>query len=236
MSTMVFKTEAWTRTGRMPCLSRFALMAAVASLGCAAPAAAGGQRGGAPPGAADTAADTALLSAVVRAARADLGTLRMVVDPRPLRDVLEVTFTEPSFARAAPVVLRAREAALRSAGAEPGDAVALGRTDGCGGRLYPVAPADSVKGEPDPHAGCPREGRFVLGVGLARPGKERLPAGQVYGEVGIPAEAALGYWAVRVIVKVLSPGGSSVTGYDYVMKKEGARWEFVKAVPLFVLE
>ena len=186
----------------MPCSSRLAVLAAVASLGCAAPATAGGQRG-APSGA----ADTALLSAVVRAARADLGTLRMVVDPRPLREVLEVTYTKRSFAPAAPAVLRAREAAIRSAGAEPGDAVALARTDGCAGRLYPIAPSDSVKGEPDPHAGCPREGRFVVGVGLPRPGKVRLPPGQVYEERGIPADAALGYWAVRVIVTDLSPGG-----------------------------
>jgi hypothetical protein len=159
----------------------------------------------------------------------------MVVDPRPLREVVDVELRERSFAPVASAVLRAREAAIRSAGAEPGDAVALGRTEGCAGVMY-IAPPDSAKAEPDPHAGCPREGRFVVGVGLPRPGKVRLPPGQVYEEGRIPADAALGYWAVRVIVTALAPGGFSVTGYDYVMKKAGARWEFVQAVALFVLE
>ena len=229
---MATKTDAWMRPGGMPSSSRLALMAAIASLGCANPAMASGQRRTPRPGA----ADTALLSAVVRAARADLGTARMVVDPRPLRDVVEVTFTRRSFLPAAPAVLRAREAAIRSAGAEPGDAVALGRTDGCAGGMYPIAPSDSVKGEPDPHAGCPREGRLVVRVGLPRPGKVRLPPGQVYEQTRIPADAALGYWAVRVIVTHLGPGGFSVTGYDYVMKKEGVRWELVQAVALYILE
>jgi hypothetical protein len=45
--------------------------------------------------------------------------------------------------------------------------------------------------------------------------------------------AAEGYWAVPVIGTILLPGGSSLTGYDYVVKKDDGRWKFIKAVAFF---
>jgi hypothetical protein len=64
----------------------------------------------------------------------EAGPHRLFVDPRPLPpDSQLFEMTRGSFVRAAPEVLRAREAALREMQVEPGDAVALGRSAGVPG-------------------------------------------------------------------------------------------------------
>jgi hypothetical protein len=173
--------------------------------------------------------DAALLSLVVRAARALSRERRVVADPRPLRPTGEFEWiTAASFAAVPQAVLEARAAALRRAGVELGDALALGQNEACPG-VFVLAKDASDK----PHAGCPKEHVYVLAVGLPRAGTARLLAGQVY---ELTAGAAEGYWAVRVIATLLTRGGSSLTGYDYVVKKEPAGWRLIKTVALYTRE
>jgi hypothetical protein len=169
--------------------------------------------------------DTALLTAVVRAVQSDRRAYKMIVDPRPLLPEVE-DVVSASFARIPRAVLQAREDALRNMRVEPGDALALGQNARC--------PGISVRPERaghDPHAQCPQERLYVVAIALPRPGTARPPAGQVYHTLS--RSAAEGYWAVRVIGTTVGPEGSALKGYDYVLKKEGAGWTFVGAVPLY---
>ena len=177
-----------------------------------------------------SAQDTALLTAIVRAVRSEAGPLRLFVDPRPLRpDSQLFEVTRAKFGRTSPEVLQAREAALRNMHVEPGDAVALGGNARCPGIfVLPERPGHN------PHAQCPGERRYVVAVGLPRPGMGRLPNGGVYDRDRMLA--AEGYSAVRVVRTIVTPEGSSLAYYDYVMQKQAGGWKFVQAAGLLHVE
>jgi hypothetical protein len=176
----------------------------------------------------DPAADTALLTAVVRAVQMDQGRLKLLVEPRPLRaDPLIVESTMRTIARVPSGILRLREAALRRMGIGLVDAVRVEADMTCAGILVPTLPTDSVS----PHAGCPAKEVGVVAIGLPRAGTARSTGGKVYDLRS--REAADGYSAVVVLVTKLERGGSSVTGYDYLMKREPSGWRFVEAVARF---
>jgi hypothetical protein len=133
-----------------------------------------------------------------------------------------------AFVRVAPAVLQACEAALRDARVEPGDAIALGRNRCPGALVFPSST------EPAPHARCPRERVYVAAIGLPRAGTARLAPGEVY---DYSARAATeGLWAVRVVATIVGPSGSSLTYYDYVVRRDDPGWTFIKSVPLLTEE
>jgi hypothetical protein len=175
--------------------------------------------------------DTALLSEVVRGLRREqlVPTGRVIVDPRPLLAGEGSPEISPSvFARVPPAIFQSRATALRSVGVEPGDAAAP--LQGCAGAMVPYPPP----GEPDPKRNCPSQTLFPIAVSLARAGTAKLRPGNVYD--GITSRAVEGYWAVRVAVGNVGPGGKVVQYYDVVMRKDGATWTYVKAVPGVIWE
>jgi hypothetical protein len=213
---------------------RFAHLAVAGGLACGCATPLRQQPEPAPVSAQDTAhlsaRDMALFSVVVRAVRSDARAYRVIVDPRPLpADSRYVAITHANFARIPPAVLQARERAIRAEQVEPGDAVALGDNATCPGVfVFPERPGD------DPHARCPKQPRYVVVIGLPRAGTARLPTGEVYDRSR--KLAAEGHWAVRVVATVVGPAGWNQTEYDYVMKKEDARWTLVAVVLLSVTE
>src|SRR5262249_19010722 len=110
--------------------------------------------------------------------------------------------------------------------------IAAGQNASCPGWMV-LPPLETQKAPRDPHAKCPAEQRYVVAIALPRVGRAHLPNGHAYDrEKG----AAEGYSAARVIGTVLDPSGSSVTVYDFVLKKEESGWKFIEAVALFIAE
>jgi hypothetical protein len=187
---------------------------------------AGGQRS------TDATDDTHLLSAMLKAAKADVGRGELRVDPRPLVWNHELYTVEPeAIASVSPRVVRRRTAVIHAAGLRTADAKRLNQNN-CPG-VFVMRQDDSVN-HTDPHAGCPEGPFYVLAIGPPRAGTAVLTGDQVYD--GGARTAARGYWAARVIRTALGSGGSSVYASDYVLTKRSGAWVVIKIVGLTYTE
>jgi hypothetical protein len=180
--------------------------------------------------------DTDVLSAILKAALSDAGTIDLRVDPRPL--IADPTFlytVQPEAIASVPALVVSRRAdVIRAAGLSTVDTAILEQARSCPGALV-ISKPDSLGRIDRGHvAGCPEEPFAVLAVGPPRPGDTVLPADQVYDR---DAEmAARGYWATRVIRTTLGHGRSSVYAADYVLTKRAATWVVIKIVGLMYSE
>lgn len=179
------------------------------------------------------ASDTALLAEIVRALRSTEGQgLRLMVDVRPLRpDSALFEIVQEQFAATSRVDLEARKSALRQLGVDPVDATRVGQSEHCQGIF--VGRVSGSAARSDVHSDCPTTPTLIAAIALPRP-TVPPPHGEVY---PLDQQAtAVGYWAVRVIATQLSRNGSAVRHSDYIMRREGSVWRFVKAIGLMWIE
>ena len=174
-------------------------------------------------------ADAGLLAVVVREVKDGARGKNVRVDPRPLLPGRGAPASEPgSFMGLDRRYLDLRRDTLLAIGVDTVNAEAVGQNDQCG---TPFMPTDSLGNSL--HKGCPANLTYVVAVGLARPGRATLEHGRLYDR---SRGAAVGYWAVPVIVTSMDKWGATVNGYEYVLKRENGEWRFVEKHALFVAD
>lgn len=186
-----------------PCVVRLAFGALLLT-GCASPSPAVSQDV-APAG---DAAAFATVVAALRARAPDAEKLR--VDPRPI-DHGAATVIADELLRALPGELDARRAVIRSLGLRDGDATFPAN---CAGTLSIDVPG--TRG----HDGCPQAWRTVAAISRAVPylpePRDSLPAGK--------------FWAARVILVTIGPGGINAQSSDYILSRPVGRWTLEKTL------
>lgn len=181
--------------------------------------------------------DRALFSAVVATIIEDVRADPVSIDPRPLIADGEVTrASENTRAPVSSEEISARRAVLRDLG------VAEAKDDGsfgtCPSVMVPPPPPPGIDRK---KSECPKSRSWVANIGLPRAGGAHVPRS---GGANLPNLSVRegegsnenGQVAVRALMTFRGPEGTSMTGYDFVMAREGNAWKLVKKVALFWVE
>jgi len=97
----------------------------------------------------------------------------------------------------------------------------------CPGILVPPPPPPEIDTRRER---CPKYDTYAAAVGLPRLNGANVPAG---GVDQLEAGLADGHFAVRVLLTSRSPGGASMTAYDFIMVRESNRWNLIKKVGIY---
>jgi hypothetical protein len=178
--------------------------------------------------------DEGLFRAIIRFNLDSANVYRIQADPRAVApSAAPLDIMKPTYLKLPRDVLERRKKVLMALGVEIVDAALEFANPNCPGGMVLIPLADSTK--PDTlHARCPRDFKATIALGLPREGKAQVAHGKAYDAHRL--EAAVGYWAVRVVRFEVGPHGSGFDVHDFVVGLDKGCWRVLQRVPVAFIE